>query len=249
MLDNFIFKSEKNYSFFRVFLGCFILTLIISFFNYFIGGDFLFLVALVSMALVYPVINFILSFNKEELEKQMSCRVLFLRHEREMLVFLSLFFAVTLGFFISSFYFISDFTYQKSFINLISGNFLDFSNSFFLILINNLLVGFFTFLISMLIFSGFVFVLVWNASILAYFMYSLKSSSSIFISFISILPHLLFEIGGFILAGFAGTVVAYKFYRRDKFGHNFDKEFFKDLLILILMSFIFIFLGAVIEIL
>ncbi len=249
MFETFIFNSEKNYSFFRVFLGCFFLTLIISILNSFLGGDFLFLVALVSLGLSYPVINFILDFSKVELETQMRAKILFLRHEREMIVFLSLFLGVSLGFFLSSFYFISDFSYQEKFVDLISGSFLNLESSFFTILLNNLIVGCFTFLISMFIFSGFIFILVWNASILSYFIYSLKSTSSMFISFVSILPHLLFEIGGFILAGFAGSVLAYKFYRKEKYGHNFNNEFFKDLIILIFMSFVFILIGALIEVL
>lgn len=247
MLESFLFDAEKNGSVLKVLFASFVITFVLGFLNQYIGSNSLFLVALVSLALSYPVVNYIRSMNKDEIEHQLNCSLLFMRHEKEMKVFWALFLGVILGFYlVSHLGFTTDFSYQQKFVDGVSGKFLDGSNSFKAIFINNLIVVFFTFIISMFVFSGLIFILVWNASILSYYFYSL--SGEVFLKFVSILPHGLLEVGGYVFAGIAGSILAYKFDRSKRFEHEFDKEFLKDLAVLLFGAFFLVLLGAMIEV-
>lgn len=246
MLESFLFNAEQKGSFFKVLFASFIITVVLGFLNQFIGSNSLFLVALVSLALSYPVVNYIRSMNKDEIEHQLNCTLLFMRHEKEMKVFWALFLGVVIGFYlVSHFGFTTDFSYQQKFVEGVSGKFLDGSNSFKVIFINNLIVVFFTFIISAFVFSGLIFILVWNASIISYYFYSL--SGEVFLRVVAILPHGLLEVGGYVFAGIAGSILAYKFDRGNRFEHELDSEFAKDLAVLLFGAFFLILLGAMVE--
>ena len=176
----------------------------------------------------------------------MKAKLLILRHEREMTVFWAIFVGLVIGLYIST-PLITDFTYQEAFKNKVSGNITQSQFSFTQILLNNLEVNLMTFIISFLAFSGLIFVLVWNASIVSYHLYSLSSHKLALLQGLIFLSHGLLEIGGYILAGIAGSILALKIDRKTKFNHSLNKEFLKDLFILIFASILLVFIGAGIE--
>ncbi|MCA9496009.1 MAG: stage II sporulation protein M [Nanoarchaeota archaeon] len=246
MFEKILLDAEKKDYLFRILFVTLAITVILAFFNSFIGANSLFLVALISLALAYPVITYIREMDIEELEKSMETKLLILRHEKEMAVFWAIFVGLVIGFYIAT-PLISDFTYQEAFKNKISGNLTQTNLFFTQILLNNLEVNLMTFIISFLAFSGLIFVLVWNASIVSYHLYSLSSHKLALLQGIIFLSHGLIEIGGYILAGIAGSILALKIDRKTKFNHSLNKEFFKDLSILIFTSILLIFIGAGIE--
>jgi uncharacterized membrane protein SpoIIM required for sporulation len=186
--------------------------------------------------------------NKKEIENQYKTKLLIFRHQKELIVFWGIFLGVLLGFLLLIYFNLAtDFTYQKQFIENTSGMITQQTNDFLLILTNNLKVAFYTFIISFLVLSALIFVIIWNASILAYFLSNLDSFKIISIKLISILPHAFLEIGGYVFAGIAGSILAYRVDRKNKFNHNLNKEFFKDISILIISAVVMILVGAILE--
>lgn len=248
MFERYFLDAEKNMYILRILLISFIITVILGFFNYFIGNISMFLVALVSLALSYPIVNYVRSMNEKELKSQMESSELLLRHEREMTVFWFLFIGVTLGFFFVSILFPTmDWEYQDRFVTDVSGEITKTTHTFESVFMNNFVVGVLTFILSFLVFAGLIFVLVWNASIVAYYLYSLSNYSSSLIYGLSLLPHALLEVGGYVFAGIAGSVLAYKFDRAKEFNHKIDEEFVKDLSLLLVGAFFLILFGAFVE--
>ena len=142
-----------------------------------------------------------------------------------------------------------DYSYQESFVLDVSGYITQGHLSFSEILVNNLTVAFFTFILSFLVFSAMVFVLVWNASIVSYYLFSLGSIKQSFLVGALLLSHGLLEIGGFMLAGIAGSLLAYRFDKRKKLTSSLNKQFYVDLGLLLGSSIFLIVFGAIIEVL
>lgn len=195
MFEKILLDAEEKDYIFRILFVTLLITVILAFFNNFVGGNSLFLIALISLALSYPVITYIREMDIEELEKNMKAKLLILRHEREMTVFWAIFVGLVIGLYIST-PLITDFTYQEAFKNKVSGNITQSQFSFTQILLNNLEVNLMTFIISFLAFSGLIFVLVWNASIVSYHLYSLSSHKLALLQGLIFLSHGLLEIGG-----------------------------------------------------
>lgn len=276
MLDRFILKIEERRKYIFLIPITFIITIILAFFNKFIGGNALFLVALVSLALAYPITSFARSMERKDIENFSQSRSFFKRYEKELILFLSIFVGVAIGLFVST-PFISDFTSQEAFAKSISagenieGHATQFDSTFFLILANNLKAIFLTFVLSFLLYSGLIFILIWNASVIAYALYNLGSYDKVLITAVSILPQGLLEISGYIAAGMAGAILAFrldiayssKFYkvsdkkgnitlkpdRRNTFNKLINKRFYTDLILLIIAALGLIIIGAVIEVL
>lgn len=249
MLEAYLEKAEKNVNVLTILGISFIVTFLLGFINSFIGKNSLFLVALVSLALSYPVISYIRGMNKEEIEKQMDANLLFSRHAKELVVFWTIFIGILFAFLIlMKLNLVTEFTFQEQFYSKVSGMITMFNNSFGVILLNNLYVTFFTFLISFLSFAGLIFVISWNASILAYYLYHSETISNSLLSFISLLPHGLLEVGGYVLAGITGAILAYRIDRKNKFDHKLDSEFFKDFFLLAFSAIFLIFLAAFLEV-
>jgi uncharacterized membrane protein SpoIIM required for sporulation len=248
MLENFLFEAESKDSHFKIILSGLIITFVLAIVNSYIGGNSLFLVALISLALSYPYVNYIRSMNKEELEQQMSEKRIIFRHQRELIVLWSLFIGVMLGFIISA-PLISDYTYQQAFISEISGHATKTNLSFTDIFLNNLEVNALTFAISFLVSSGLLFVIIWNISIISYYLQTIGGYDIAIKTALMILPHGLLEIGGYIFAGIAGALLAMKIDRKRKFDHKLDKQFYMDFSYLALFSITLIFIGAALEVL
>jgi uncharacterized membrane protein SpoIIM required for sporulation len=184
----------------------------------------------------------------------------FKRYESEIIIFWGLFIGVVLGMYVCNFFGLTtDFQYEKAFVESVSGNIINFDSGLFEgILVNNLFVAFNTFLISLFFFSGLIFVVIWNASILAYYLYNLNSHSVALVTGLNLLVHALLEIGGYVWAGILGAVLSYRlsiyflgYGNLDKYSKKkvLDKSFALDCLVMFLLCVGFIFLGAVVEVL
>jgi|GEM_PF-5861240 uncharacterized membrane protein SpoIIM required for sporulation len=278
MLDRFILDIEEGHKYVLLVPITFVITIILAFFNKFIGGNALFLVALVSLALSYPITSFARSMERKDIEEFNKSRSFFKRYEKELVLFLSMFLGVSFGLF-ASISFISDFSYQEAFagpINegvdvgeSISGNAINTESTFFLIFMNNLRVIFLTFVLSFLLYSGLIFILVWNASVIVYVLSNFGSYDKVLIMAISILPHGFLEIAGYIAAGLAGAILSFrldnayssKFYkvsdekgniemrpdRRNIFNKILNKRLYMDLILLVFVALGLVFFGALIE--
>lgn len=247
MLDSLLLKSEEKASFFDVFLITFVITVVLSFLLSLINAGSIILISLIALALTYPTVNYMISLDKEELSKKVKRSFLFQRHSEELVVFWGIFFGTALGFIIN-FYIplVDDFSMQKSFVSGLKGMFSESDAMFLQILFNNLNVVLLTFILSLLIFSGLIFILVWNSSILAYYIFSLGTHEGIKTLFL-ILPHTLLEIGGYIFAGIAGSLLAYRIEKKRKLNKNIEEQFMLDFVYLLFISIFMIILAAVVE--
>lgn len=249
MLESVLLKSEENTSCWKIILITFFLTILLGLINALVGNNSLFLIAFVSLALVVPIEKYVKSMNKEELVKKMNSSTLIYRHEKELVVFWSIFIGAVVGFYVLLLFGLNlDFSYQQVALNQISGNIVNTNYSFSKIFFNNMIVAVLTFLISMVVFSGLIFVLIWNASILAHYLYSSGSHKlALFMGFF-LFSHGLLEIGGYIFIGIAGALISYKLSKRKHNRYELNEYFAKDIIILFLLSISFILLGALIEV-
>ncbi len=248
MLESLLFNAEKKTNLLRIFVISFAITLTLSIANYFIGGNSLFLVSFVSLALSYPIVNYIRQMTADEIEEQLASKHLLKRHEKELGVFWAIFIGVLAGFIVTN-PLISDYTFQKQFVDSLSGDIINDTKLFEAILLNNTEVFFVTFILSILVFSSLIFVLVWNISIISYYISTLSPFSSSLTTILLLLPHGLLEIGGYVFAGIAGSLVSYRIDRLRKFNHKLNNQFFKDISMLLILGIILVLFGAVVEVL
>lgn len=247
MFEIFFFNMEEKVEYVRIFLFTLFISLIIGFINYFMGGNYLFLIALISLFLAYPVVKFILTEDQEEFRFRINEKVLIKRHEREMMIFLMIFLAAIVSFLVLT-PFISQSGIHEDIYSELTGN-ITINDGFYFILINNLIVAFFTFIISFISLSGLIFVLVWNASVVSYYVSSFFSLKDSFLGLLGVLGHGVFEVFGYILIGLAGSLFAYRISKNRKFNFDLNKEFIFDFAFLTLISIVFIVLGAFLEVL
>lgn len=246
MFERYLLDAEEKAQFFRIFIIVLAITIVVGIFNHFIGGNSLFYVALLGLAIAYPVIEYIRSMPKLEAELQHGASALVQRHERELVVFWSIFLAALVGMYIMLPW-TSDFTFQEAFYSSFSGNVTNISAPFTTILLNNLQVLGFTFVIGFIAFSGLIFVLLWNASIVVYVLSELPASTAAFHGLLY-MSHGLLEIGGYVLIAMVGSILAYRIDRRKNFNHEIDMVFIKDISLLALCAVLLIVIGAVIEV-
>jgi uncharacterized membrane protein SpoIIM required for sporulation len=259
MLEVVLSNAERNHNFLKIFFVGFVLSFFVGFMNSFLGSISIFLVAFISLALSYPLTKYLREIEKINPDKILD-KSFFKRYEAEIGVFWALFVGIVLGMYmLNLFGLTADFSYEENFVNSLKGEITGFENGlFFQIFFNNLFVAFNTFLISTLFFSGLIFVIVWNASILAYYLYSLNSHSSALIAGLNVFVHALLEIGGYVWAGLLGAILSYRlsiyFLGYGGFSNTnrkkvLNKSFAFDCFILLCLSVGFIFLGALIEVL
>jgi len=133
-------------------------------------------------------------------------------------------------------------------IKSVTGNFL--SDPFLeIIIINNLKVMFFSFILSFLFGVGALIILSWNATIAAVYLSSLlrKSTPYFFATTIGILPHMLIEISAYFIAGIAGGILSVGMIR-EKFGTKEFKFVIKDSLLMLLISVLLVIVAGVVEV-
>ena len=243
---NLISKKMNLYLFFIL---NFILIFILGIINYFMTKNFLFLICLTSILITYPCVNFLF---KEYFfyDKKKENRTLLEIEVFDVLVFSFFFLSCFFSFLaILKLGLIEDFSYISLIVSNITGNFIFFDKTFFQILINNLIVAFFTFLISFITCSGFVLTIIFNAAIFSVFIFE-AGKKGILLFFLT-LPHAFFEIMGFILAGIFGFILSQKitnrFFNKD-LNLKIKQNNFQTFLILV-FSILSILIGAIIEIL
>lgn len=245
MLEKFLFKSEEEAHFGLILIQVLITVVALAIVNHFMGGNSVFLVALVSLALAYPVTKYMRKRISEEFHKKIQETQLLVRHDIELIVFWSIFIASFVGFFIVS-PLISDFSVQASFYASITGNMTDTGIGFTEILINNLGVLALTFAVSFISIAGLIIVLVWNASVLAYVLRFKTFEQNTFMQAIGYLGHGLLEIAGFVFAGISAMILAYKI-EHIRSQTKDRSVLLKDSFLLLLIGIIFVVIAALIE--
>jgi uncharacterized membrane protein SpoIIM required for sporulation len=126
----------------------------------------------------------------------------------------------------------------------ISGDFLS------IIIVNNLKVMAFSFILAFLIETGGLFILSWNASILGVYLGGFirqGAQSQLLLVTIGILPHAIIEVLAYFLAGIAGGVLSLGLVRTSPGSKEF-KLIFKDAFKLLLFAFILVIVGGFVEV-
>ncbi|MDD3263362.1 MAG: hypothetical protein PHT94_00535 [Candidatus Nanoarchaeia archaeon] len=247
MFEIYFLNLERKVNYYKIFIFTVFISLVIGGLNYFIGGDYFFLIALVSLFLTYPVVSFLLKEEKIEFEKKISEKNIIKRHEKEMFIVLTIFLAVLLSFIIIS-PLVKDYSFTEKTYNYITGHII-FNSDFFTVLTNNLVVLFFTFLASLVSLSGLIFIIVWNASLVAYYFTTFLSFKDGIIGVFGVLGHGIIEVLGYILIGLAGGLLSYRLSKKKLNNYYINKRFIYDFSILIVASIIFIFISAFLEVL
>jgi hypothetical protein len=121
-----------------------------------------------------------------------------------------------------------------------------FGGEFQTILINNIGVLFLSFIFSLIYGSGAIFILAWNASILAtaasMLAKSLGGAYKLPIALLSYMPHGSLEIVAYFLAAIAGGIASYNLTRSKEI-----KVLLEDCLFLLALGMVFLLLGAIVE--
>jgi uncharacterized membrane protein SpoIIM required for sporulation len=119
-----------------------------------------------------------------------------------------------------------------------------FDGPFQHILMNNLVVLGISFILALLIGVGAIFVLAWNASVLAVAISIVTKSDGFSAAILRFMPHGIFEIAAYFLAAIAGGVVSVAVTKRStpQFG-----PVVRDMMIIMVLGIAFVFIGAVIE--
>lgn len=222
MFDSILVRAEDDSEAVGyVFLLSVILTVLALLISYYIfpfgvdGQNFggLLAVMITSLALSYPLMQYIRSRDREEFQRRWGESTLLARHISEITVFLSCFAATVVVFSVSTFLLPEGFfAVQQSTIESVralTGNLVS-PGMFFTILTNNLGLFFATFVLSFFVAGGMVFVVVWNASVLGVLVGRLATSiSEIPLKLLPFVVHGLLEVAGYISAGLAGYLLAY----------------------------------------
>jgi uncharacterized membrane protein SpoIIM required for sporulation len=121
---------------------------------------------------------------------------------------------------------------------------------FQIILINNVKVMVTSFILSLVFGSGAVFILSWNASILAGYLgiYLRTGALNEFLAkSMGIAPHAPFEIGAYFIAGIAGGMLSAGFVKENWKSREF-RIILKDSIIMMLMAIAVLVIGALLEV-
>jgi len=119
-----------------------------------------------------------------------------------------------------------------------------------MIILNNLKVMLFAFMLSFLFGTGAVFILSWNASILALFLANYVRQGlyhTFLLTTTGIFPHAAVEMVAYFLAGIAGGILSVGMVREDFMSPEFNLMF-KDSVLLLLLALAAVFIGAYIEV-
>ena len=160
---------------------------------------------------------------------------LFLRHNKILFVSFSVFIATTFAFFFGlKLGWISQFHHQETFVNLLHRKIVD-ENLFTQIFLNNLKVLFFTILISIISLAGFLFMIIWNSSIVSYFIFlKTTTNTSALVLFLNLLPHGLLEIGGYVLGGLCGILISFSITKSFLKKIKYEIHLFKDVFLIVI---------------
>jgi uncharacterized membrane protein SpoIIM required for sporulation len=132
---------------------------------------------------------------------------------------------------------------QMGKVNDLVGGF-SLGGTFYQILTNNLVVLGMSFVLALLIGVGAIFILAWNASVLAVAISIVTKADSLSAALLRFMPHGVFEIAAFFLAAIAGGVISVAITKRQtpQFG-----PVVRDMAIILVLGMVLVFIGAVIE--
>jgi len=234
------------------FLGV-IISLISLFVSYtiFTESTGLFTVVIITLATL-PFINRLLRYEEGEDEKIIESSTFTQRYGDVIVAYVALFSGMILAMSLS-FVLLPDQVAQKVFdeqiteINIIRGKF-EFGNKFTEIFVNNTSVLMLSFLFSFLFGCGAIFILGWNASVLAAAIGLIAKSAggvrAIPVAVMMFLPHGSFEIGAYFIGAIAGGLISAAVTRRKSIKFW---PIVNDSLKLLVISFIFLIIGGIIE--
>ena len=239
-----------------------IITLVCVFASYFIFPAYAGIIApLLVTATLSPIIYKIFSIeeelDREEAEKKVNIGF-FGRHGETIWIFSLFFIGNLIPFFLVAILMPNEFVSSafapqieeiKRIQNIATGSVLN--DSFLnVIMINNFKVMGFSFLLSFLFGTGALFILSWNASILAiYFAGFFRQGqfAELFTRTLGIIPHAPVEILAYFFAGIAGGILSVGMIR-EKFGSKEFNLVLKDSLILFAFGVVSVALGAYLEV-
>lgn len=176
----------------------------------------------------------------------------FQRHRNMLMVYIAFFSGMIVALSLV-FIFLPEETVEKLFndqiteIKLIRGSFLDIG-TFTKITINNIGVLFLSLLFAFIFGSGAIFILAWNASVLAAAIgLTAKSIGGVYgipVALITYMPHGIFEIGAYFLAGIAGGILSALVMQRknELFG-----VMVRDTIKVVVLAVILLLIGSAIE--
>lgn len=215
----------------------------------------LFTVVLISLATV-PFINKMLFYEEVETEKSPDNESFWERHGDIIIAFAALFAGMTLA--MSTVYVVLPddvakkvFSEQMQEIQRIQSNIVGrflTPNTFVEIFANNLSVLFLAFLFSLILGTGAILILAWNASVLSAAIGAIADSqgglSGIPIGILTFLPHGTFELTGYFIGAIAGGLISMAVRRRNSPRFNY---IIADSLKLLVVAILLLFVGGIIE--
>jgi len=267
LFNPFVVKKKPWEMFFAGFLysivGLFLSYLV---FKEVAGLLMVFLIVIAALPLVYTTIK-----NEEELDLKYDREIRLLKEHTKVIIFLLfLFFGITAALVLSYVVLPQEVTHtifnlqEKAIVNVnnyVQGNITKL-DVFIKIFTNNLKVLFFCLLFSLLYGTGAIFILTWNASVIAAAIGSLikteigktasligfNSISSYFgaatFSFFRYMSHGILEITAYFIMGLAGSIMSIAIIKK-----NFDNDnVVTDVLDLILLSLGFLLVAGVVEV-
>lgn len=241
MLERLLFRAENEEKYLLLFLELLVVFIFLLLFNRLLGGDYLFLVALCSLSISYPVTKFIRKIDHTELLPH-TVRDIVELFRRQLIVFWIVFITSVLVFAIG-FSHIKNTSFHQAVISALSGFMINTDLSFFDIFLNNISVGFLGMGIAFISTSTLVFLIIWNASLLAYVVQSAQNITAL----LGYLPHGLLEIGGFVLLGLAGSLTSYRLERYSRFTADANRYLFRNVALLLVFGIILITMAAFFE--
>lgn len=253
VLDRLIDSKDALKDPFKTFLLGMLTSVVSLFITYVMFSQTLGLYTIIIITLAaLPFMNRLLRYEERQDESIMEVTTFFQRYGDIILAYIAFFCGMTLALSIS-FVLLPEIISERMFheqiteINVIRGNF-EFGTKFTGIFMNNVSVTILSFLFSFLFGCGAIFILSWNASVLASAIGliaknygGVKGLPSAVMMF---LPHGSFEITAYLIGAIAGGLVSAAMTRKKSYRFwNIIRDSGK----LLLISFIFLIIGAIIE--
>lgn len=218
-----------------------------------LGG--LIAVLLTSAGVSYPFVRYMLEEEEREFDERWTESRMLERHAHQLGLYLSFFLGVTVAFALATFLIPEQFfQVQLDVFRSIRGTATGNAAQLGVlgdIITNNLWVFALTFGLTFVLASGILFVLVWNASVLGIAIGS-QAHSFLHVPWVTLfyVPHGTLEIGGYVLAGIAGSLLSYRV-EADLFGEGdtaAKRQLTRDSLVLTGIGVLLILLGGVVEV-
>ena len=219
-----------------------------------------------------PLMYKIIKLEEKRDKSILAERALLKKHKRALIAFIALFLGILVAYTFSYILLPQD-SASKIFSSLIEetsemqiaiSGYAVHKDSFLSIFFNNIKVLLFSFIFSFFFGAGAIFILTWNAALIAvalgtFIQTSLRSISflsgfsglstivgTISYAFFGYMTHGIFEIVSYFLAGLAGGIVSVAVIQHDLFHQSF-RNIVKDSLWLLSISILFLLLGSLVE--